>query len=126
MYHADLPDRARVTLRNTIILGPEALLSSPLSLAGTLVHEEFHTRQNPFHKTRSFWLGVFNRQHPMARYEWPAYHCQIRFLINLSQLLPDMNDQCINEAKLVLLSYISHYGEPIFDRAGWDSVKTLL
>jgi hypothetical protein len=92
----ELEDRAQATLRGIILLGPEAVEASPLSLAQTLVHEHFHLRrQHPLHKTLSFWRGVFSGTPPMRRYEEPAYQAAIDFLEAVKQthshLIPEAN-----------------------------------
>jgi hypothetical protein len=75
-----LADRAQTGLLKTIVLGPEAAASSPLSLAQTLVHEQFHLHQNPLLKTVSFWSGIATRTPVMARFERPAYRAAWVFL----------------------------------------------
>lgn len=79
-FDASLEDRAQTGLLKTIVIGPEAMESSPLSLAQTLVHEQFHLHQNPLLKTVSFWSGVATRTSVMARYERPAYRAAWEFL----------------------------------------------
>jgi len=114
-YLPSLPDRAHTTLRSKIIVGPRALLESdptPFSLAGTLVHEEFHTRQNPFLKTASFWTGVATRSPVMARYEWPAYRAQTTFLRALAQSRPDLRDAIDREINAIVDAVYRYYGRP--------------
>jgi hypothetical protein len=71
---SSLDARAETRLSGAIVLGAEALASSPPSLAQTLVHEHFHLRrQHPLQKTVSFLSGVFSKSHVMKRFEQPAY-----------------------------------------------------
>jgi hypothetical protein len=79
------------------------------------VHEEYHTRQNPFLKTRSFWLGLLTGTHPMARYEWPAYGHQIAFLRDLAMHRSELRSVALAEAESVYASVYSYYGKPPFD-----------
>src|SRR3569833_1420064 len=103
-YLPSLPDRAHTSLRSKIIVGPEALLESQklFSLAGTLVHEEYHTRQNPFLKTVSFWAGIAMRKPVMARYERPAYRAQIDFLRALAKARPELSEAVDAEISAIL------------------------
>ena len=117
-YVPDLSDRAHTSLRGLIEIGPEALagdVQPPVGLAGTLVHEEFHTRQNPFLKTRSVYAGLFTRTHPMARYEWPAYRAQVSFLRRLAAVRPELSDVAMAEVEAVCASVYFNYGKPPFD-----------
>ena len=114
-YLPSLPDRAHTTMRSQIIVGPDALLESDkslVSLAATLVHEEFHTRQNPFLKTASFWTGVVTRSHVMARYEWPAYRAQTSFLRALAHVRPDLSAAIEQEITAIIESAHRYYGRP--------------
>jgi len=114
-YLPSLPDRAHTTMRSQIIVGPKALLESdkiPFSLAGTLVHEEFHTRQNPFLKTASFWTGVATRSNVMARYEWPAYRAQTSFLRALAHARPNLTEAIDREINAIVDSAHLYYGRP--------------
>jgi hypothetical protein len=108
-YIKDLDDRAQLSL-NAIFIGPKAVEGGPTSLAGTLVHEDWHRRQNPFLKTVSFWRGVFTRTHPMRLFEWPAYRRQIAFLRAAARAQIDPG--ATGEAEQVLESFRRHYGEP--------------
>lgn len=104
-----LRDRAMVSFLGVIKIGPEAANSSLISLAGTLVHEEWHTRQPLLHRTWSFWRGVFTRQHPMKWLEWPAYNAQIAFLQDAFKFgVPEAGPEAI----AVLQSFVNHYGSP--------------
>jgi hypothetical protein len=108
-YIKNLGDRAQLSF-NTILLGPEAVSGSATSLAGTLVHEEWHTHQNPFLKTASFWRGVVSRNHPMRLFEWPAYRRQIAFLRAVARA--GLDPSASDEADLVIEWFRRHYGEP--------------
>ena len=93
----NLEDRAQAGLLGTITLGPEAVESSALSLAQTLVHEHFHLRQNPLQKTVSFWSGVLSLSPVMKRYEQPAYQAGIDFLEAVKRKHPHLTDEADNE-----------------------------
>jgi hypothetical protein len=109
-YVPTLEDRGQATLRGVILIGPEALEGSLIGLAQTLVHEEFHTRQNHFLKTHSFWSGVFTRTRVMARYERPAYQAALEFLAALAVAFPEHADEARAEANAVRTSYQIFYG----------------
>lgn len=114
-YLPSLPDRAHATLQSQIIVGPKALTNLDkglFSLAGTLVHEEFHTRQNPLLKTASFWTGVFTRTPVMARYEWPAYRAQVAFLRALARSQPTLAGLVEREITSIVESAHRYYGRP--------------
>ena len=107
-YIPTLVDRGQATLLGVILIGPEALEGSLVGLAETLVHEEFHTRQNHLLKTHSFWSGVFTRTPVMARYERPAYQAALDFLQALATL-PEFADEALAEADAVRTSYALLY-----------------
>ncbi len=116
-YVPHLTDRAQTTLRRAIIIGPEPFAdpgdAGLVSLAATLVHEHYHTRQNPFLKTFSFWLGIFTRTHPLRRYEAPAYARQLAFLDALAASHPPFAALARHERAAVLASFTAHYrGKP--------------
>jgi hypothetical protein len=114
-YLPSLPDRAHTTMLSQIIVGPKALLNldkTAFSLAATLVHEEFHTRQNPLLKTVSFWTGVLTRTPTMARYEWPAYRAQTAFLRALAGQRPDLREAIDHELNAIVESVHRYYGRP--------------
>lgn len=113
-YLPTLLDRGQATLTGAILLGPEAWEAGPVGLAETLVHEHYHTRQNPFAKTPSFWLGVFTRTPVMARYERPAYQAASTFLETLAAELPEHTDEARREIEAVRLSYESLYRLPLW------------
>lgn len=94
---ANMEDRAQAGLLGTITLGPEAIESSALSLAQTLVHEHFHLHQNPLLKTVSFWSGVLAKSPTMKRYEQPAYQAGIDFLEAVKAKHPHLADEADNE-----------------------------
>jgi hypothetical protein len=112
-YVATLTDRGQASLRGHIRVGPETLEgggeTALVSLAGTLVHEHWHTRQNPFLKTLSFWTGIATRTHPMRRYERPAYERQAAFLDALSRSRPDLAQTALWERTSSQLSYQACY-----------------
>ncbi|MBV9852163.1 MAG: hypothetical protein JO250_21055 [Armatimonadetes bacterium] len=109
-----LSDRAQTSLRGVITLGPEpfagTLEVAGVGVAGTLVHEHWHTRQNPFLKTWSFWAGVFTRTHPMRRYERPAYERQAAFLCALTDARPELRPLALRERDAALASFAALYG----------------
>jgi hypothetical protein len=105
-----LPDRAQAGLLGTIILGPEAALSSPLSLAQTLVHECYHLRQNPLLKTASFWGGVLTRTPVMRRYEQPAYQAAMNFLEAVKQSHPHLADEAQVEQSAIRQVFAADFG----------------
>ena len=109
-YVPTLEDRGEATLFGVILIGPEALEGSLVGLAETLVHEEFHTRQNHFLKTHSFWSGVFTRTPVMARYERPAYRAALDFLAALAAAFPEHADEALAEHEMVQASYSAFYG----------------
>ena len=109
-YVPELGDRGQATLTGVILIGPEALLGGVVGLAETLVHEEFHTRQNPFLKTHSFWSGVFTRTPVMARYERPAYQAALDFLGALAAACPEYAGEALAEAQAVRASFTAFYG----------------
>lgn len=115
-FRADFVDRGQVSLLGTILLGPEPFDGAGeigrVSLAATLVHEHWHTRQNPLEKTVSFWGGVFTRTHPMRRVEWPAYRRQAEFLQALATVIPALHDIALQERDAVILSFTAVYGLP--------------
>jgi hypothetical protein len=110
-----LPDRARAGLLGGISLGPEPFAGSPdavrVGLTGTLVHEHFHTRQNPLRKSWSFWIGILTRTHPMRRYEEPAYRCQAAFLQALADHRPRLRPIALRERVAALASFAAAYGQ---------------
>ena len=97
----DLEDRAQAGLLGTITLGPEAVESSALSLAQTLIHEYFHLRQNPLLKTVSFWSGVASRTPVMKRYEQPAYQAAMDFLETVKHQHPHLANEAKNEQSAI-------------------------
>ena len=106
-----LADRAHAGLLGTITLGPEALEGSVLSLAQTLVHEHYHLRrQTPFHKTASFWAGVFTGRPVMQAYEHPAYRAALDFLEAIARAFPEHADEAVAERQAVAASLRAHYG----------------
>lgn len=115
-YRPNFTDRGQVSLWGTILLGPEpfegAGEAGRVSLAGTLVHEHWHTRQSPILKTVSFWRGVFTRTHPMRRIEWPAYRRQAGFLQSLADSCPSLQDIARRERAAALVSFTAVYGPP--------------
>jgi len=113
LFVPKLKDRGEARLSGTILIGPEALEGSFVGLAETLVHEQFHTQQNPFAKTPSFWLGVFTGTPLMARYERPAYRAALRFLEQLALSHREHADEAQREAEAVRLSYASLYRLPL-------------
>ncbi|WP_309688567.1 hypothetical protein [Armatimonas sp.] len=108
-YVPTLIDRGQATLMGVILIGPEALLGGVVGLAETLVHEEFHTRQNHLLKTHSFWSGVFTRTPVMARYERPAYQAALDFLAVLAATCPEYASEALAEADAVRTSYTAFY-----------------
>ncbi|WP_125206262.1 hypothetical protein [Capsulimonas corticalis] len=113
-FDAGLADRAHTTLLRAIVFGPEPFQGNRetalVSLAGTLVHEHWHTRQNPFGKTWSFWAGMVTRTHPMQRYERPAYERQAAFLEELAIVRPELGRIARAEARKVRGAFMRHYG----------------
>lgn len=114
LFAPGLLDRGQASLRGTIRIGPEALAGAGdamlVSLAGTLVHEHWHTRQNALLKTVSFWRGVWSRTPPMRRYEWPAYAQQRAFLGALAASHPTLASLAARERDAVLASFHACYG----------------
>lgn len=109
-FHAGLEDRAHAGLTKTVILGPEALESHPLSLAQTLVHEHYHLHQNPFLKTVSFWSGVATRTPVMRRYERPAYHAAYAFLEAVKTSQPALATVAQSEQVAICQVFEQSYG----------------
>jgi len=111
-----LSDRAQTSLRGHITLGHEPFVGTAdaacVSLAGTLVHEHRHLRQNPLEKTASFWLGIAKRRHPMRRYEAPAYAAQQEFLRALARYHPALQELAQEELREVQTAFAFHYGAP--------------
>ena len=109
-----LVDRGQASLLGTIRIGPETLAGAGderlVSVAGTLVHEHWHTRQSPFLKTFSFWNGVLTRRHPMRRYEWPAYAHQMAFFSALAVSHPGLASHARCEQAAALASFQACYG----------------
>ena len=114
LFAPGMTDRGQASLRGTIHIGPETLAGTEdavrVSLAGTLVHEHWHTQQNPLLKTVSFWGGVFTRTHPMSRYERPAYAHQMSFLKALAASHPILAQQAEREYSAVWASFEVFYG----------------
>lgn len=110
--HVDLslPDRAQAGLLGTITLGPEAVDSSPLSLAQTLVHEHYHLHQNPLLKTASFWTGVVTRTPVMRRYEQPAYQAAIDFLEAVKRAHPLLAGEATEEQDAIRAAFAADFG----------------
>jgi hypothetical protein len=106
----NLPDRAQANLLGTIILGPEAVQSRPLSLAQTLVHEAHHLGQNPLLKTVSFWTGILTRTPVMRRYEQPAYQAAIDFLEAVRRAHPHMAQEAQAEQAAVRQVFMLDFG----------------
>lgn len=109
-FDPNLEDRAQAGLLGTITLGPEAVESSPLSLAQTLVHEHFHLRQNPLLKTVSFWSGVASRTPVMRRYEQPAYQAAISFLEAIKKARPDLASESDAEQSAIRQVFTIGFG----------------
>jgi hypothetical protein len=105
-----LADRAQTSLLKTITLGPEAIASSPLSLAQTLVHEQFHLHQNPLLKTVSFWSGTLTRTPVMARYERPAYRAAWKFLESAARAHPHLTSEARGEQNAIQLVFENDFG----------------
>lgn len=110
-YDPALPDRARVGLMGHVVLGPEAINASPISLAQTLVHEWHHAHQSPLEKTASFWLGVATRQPVMRRFERPAYRAADRFLQAVTQAFPALAEEAHREQQAISAVFAIEYGE---------------
>jgi hypothetical protein len=108
-----LIDRGEARLSGVILIGPEALLGSTIGLAETLVHEEFHTRQNPLLKTHSFWSGIFTKTPVMARYERPAYQAALDFLSALAVAHPQLTAEASAEAEAIRASFLTNYQSAI-------------
>lgn len=111
-FDPDFPDRGDASLRGVITLGPEPFSEAApvVSVAATLVHEHFHTRQNPFLKTVSFWTGIATKTPTMARYERPAYARQVEFLDALAAAWSEWADAARRERDAVNAAYGSLYG----------------
>lgn len=110
IFNRVLEDRAQTSLTGVIALGPEAVQSSPLSLAQTLVHEHFHLHQNPLQKTTSFWLGAISRTATMRRYEQPAYQAAIDFLETVKRAHPHLRAEAENEQAAVRQVFAGNFG----------------
>ena len=109
LFDPRLSDRAYVTLLGNIKIGPEAVSGTPLSLAGTLVHEVHHLSQPLLYRTWSFWRGIFRREHPHKWLEWPAYRAQAQFLLEADAAhVPGGRLEALD----VLESFLFHYGMP--------------
>jgi hypothetical protein len=109
-FAPDLDDRAQAGLTCVLTLGPEALGSSPLSLAGTLVHEHFHLcRQSPLGKTVSFWKGLLASEPVMREYEQPAYEAQEAFLVAVACAFPDRAHEALEERSMVAACFDGNY-----------------
>ena len=106
----NLQDRAQAGLLGTITLGPEAVESSPLSLAETLVHEHYHLRQNPFLKTVSFWSGLATRTPVMKRYEQPAYQAAMDFLEAVKRARPSLANEAEAERTAIRQAFATDFG----------------
>ncbi len=104
-FDASLQDRAQAGLLKTITIGPEAMASSPLSLAQTLVHEQFHLHQNPLLKTVSFWSGIGTRTPVMARYERPAYRAAWDFLEAAKSAHPHLASEARSEQNAIRIVF---------------------
>ena len=109
-FDPDLEDRAHASLSGTLRLGPEAVQSSPLSLAQTLVHEHFHLCQNPFLKTLSFWSGVASGTPVMRRYEKPAYRAAHDFLEAVKRARPELSKEAESEQRAIRQVFASVFG----------------
>jgi hypothetical protein len=106
-----LEDRAQAGLLGVITLGPEAMGSSSLSLAQTLVHEHFHLRrQNPFLKTLSFWSGIASGTPVMKRYEQPAYQAAHDFLEVVKRTKIHLANEADNEQRAIRQVFNTEYG----------------
>ena len=106
----NLEDRAQAGLLGTITLGPEAVESSALSLAQTLVHEYFHLRQHPLLKTVSFWSGVLSRTPVMKRYEQPAYQSAVDFLEAVKRKHPHLAEEAESEQAAIRQVFLIGFG----------------
>ncbi len=107
---ANLDARAQTSLSGIITLGPEAIASSALSLAQTLVHEHYHLHQNPFLKTASFWAGVATRTPVMRRYEQPAYEMALDFLEAVKRDHPHLAREAEIEQNAVRCVFANDFG----------------
>jgi hypothetical protein len=103
-------DRAYAGLLGTITLGPEAIGASPLSLAQTLVHEQFHLHQNPLLKSPSFWIGKVTRTPVMRRYERPAYAAAAAFLQAVARAHPHLAVEATFEERAIRQVFAEDYG----------------
>ncbi len=113
-FDRGMEDRGVAGLSGRIYLGREALYSSPLSLAETLVHEHYHLRhQFPLEKTASFWSGVFTGTPVMRRFERPAYRASADFLRAAAAALPEWAEAARHEAAAVAATYAAEYGESL-------------
>lgn len=109
-----LVDRGEATLGGRLLIGPEALYSSLVGLAETLVHEYWHLRrQIPLEKTASFWIGFATRKPVMRRYEMPAYRFALDFLTAVSQAFPDLAEEARAEQGMIRASFADSYGGPL-------------
>lgn len=112
-FDAAMEDRAQTGLLKNIVLGPEAMESSPLSLAQTLVHEHFHLYQNPLLKTVSFWSGMATRTHVMARYERPAYRAAWEFLQVVARTHPHLAGIARAEQNAIRMVFQNDFGQKL-------------
>lgn len=113
-FDASLEDRAKTGLLKTITIGPESAASSPLSLAQTLVHEQFHLHQNPLLKTVSFWSGVATGSPVMARYERPAYRAAWEFLEAAARVHPHLAAEAHAEQNAISLVFENCFGDELW------------
>lgn len=112
-FDATMEDRAQTALSGIITLGEEAVASSALSLAQTLVHEHFHLHQNPLQKTVSFWGGIVSRTPVMARYEKPAYRAAWNFLEAAKMAHPQWAHEAQAEQNAIAQVYETSFGAPL-------------
>jgi hypothetical protein len=111
-----LADRGEATLGGRLLIGPEAIYGSLVSLAETLVHEHWHLRrQPPLQKTASFWIGVATGKPVMRRYEMPAYKAALEFLAAVEEAFPLLADEARTEQEMVRASFALFYGGPLTD-----------
>jgi hypothetical protein len=109
-----LEDRGQATLAGRLLVGPEAVFSSVVSLAETLVHEHWHLRrQPPLEKTASFWIGVATGKPVMRRYEMPAYISALAFLAAVEAAFPAIAEEAQSEQEMVRASFATFYGGPL-------------
>lgn len=105
-----LIDRGQATLSGVILVGPEAMAASALSLAETLIHEQYHLHQFPLLKTVSFWSGIATRTPVMRRYERPAYETALRFLDAAARAHPALAGEAHEEMAAVAAAFAAEYG----------------